>query len=77
MPASCFNISVHIPQVLAESLLQAFARLPNVLLATPGQPTGDGIADVGRQAVHLRGQGHLVVCGSSLEGLPWLDVRAC
>ena len=43
------------------------------MLGTPGHPIGNGIADVGRQEVHLRGQGHLVICGSSLEGFPWLD----
>ena len=62
--------------MLAESLLQALAGLANILHGAVGNPTADGIADVGCVAVHGRVQVNLIAGGSGLEGLSWLDIGA-
>ena len=74
--SSGFHISVHIATVLAKPLPDCLAGLANILFATPGHSTANGIADVLAVAIQLGIQVNFVGGGSGLEGPSSLNIWA-
>ena len=68
MSPSGLHVSVNIAKVLLKSLFQALTGLADILLATPGSPTADGIDQVEGVAVSLSLQVNLVVGCCSFKG---------